>query len=130
MPMIKHIKTQKCPHCGALPCRDSVDVDSGLGKIRLHVSGEQFESRDFACGYSVDYVPNFSREQVTGVCDQDPRVQAIRARRDKMRQAAIAVIDKMTTTDPKYAHVLKSRLTIRSADEYVDVDELSREGRT
>lgn len=65
--MLKYVKTTKCPICG---CEEIVREEVGTmnGQISYHCNGTRWETRGFACGYIVRYVPNFCAEEVVGKC--------------------------------------------------------------
>lgn len=82
--MIELIKTRRCPTCGAQPVeyklRQSYD-----GQVLVHMNGQRWESVKFVCGLVVEWIPNFSREQVSEFsrCGEDPAVKtALRAKDD------------------------------------------------
>lgn len=57
-----HLTGTCCRHCGAATEEISI---SGR-----HTNGQQFESRRYGCGFSLRWVPNYSREEVVGVCSK------------------------------------------------------------
>lgn len=64
---LKYVKTKKCPICG---CTEVVSesVNTFQHKISVHCNGTEWETREFACGYAVQYVPNFKAEQEVSQC--------------------------------------------------------------
>lgn len=70
---LKHIKTNKCPICGCSEViMESVDREWNGDGILYHTNGGRWETREFACGYKVQFVPNFGNEKVKKKCALDP----------------------------------------------------------
>ena len=67
--MLEYVKIKKCPICG---CEEIVreEISTMNGKISYHCNGERWETRAFARGYSVRYVPNFRAEEVISKCNK------------------------------------------------------------
>jgi hypothetical protein len=71
--VFKHLNQTQCPTCKAGVKSCSIEGQ--------HVNGEQFEEALFECGFSIRYVPNFSRIETTQHCpysDKGMKLQAIR----------------------------------------------------
>lgn len=64
---LRHIKTKQCPYCG---CTDIIEerLDTFQHKIHEHYCGARWETRGFACGYEVKYIPNFRAEEQVSEC--------------------------------------------------------------
>lgn len=68
---LRFLKTEQCPECGC-----SVVVNEGLEttwkdrEVKTHCNGKQWEYREFRCGHKRTYVPNFSSEEVTTMCQE------------------------------------------------------------
>lgn len=75
MVVLKFIHTTKCPVCGCTTVvSESVETETGRPEVRTHTNGGVWESRQFACGYRVDYIPNYYKERVGRPCSVDPVV--------------------------------------------------------
>lgn len=82
---LKHIKTNKCPICGCSEViMESVDREWNGDGILYHTNGGRWETREFACGYKVQFVPNFGHEKVRKKCshDSDELLKKIKHRDD------------------------------------------------
>ena len=68
---IRSIRTLVCPVCG---CQEIVEesVECWNGEIKEHCNGGRWEHRKFACGFHIEYVPNFLRERCLTKCSFDP----------------------------------------------------------
>ena len=68
------LKTKRCPFCGAEAVQEGYETTAFDGKPNVHCNGQRWESRRFACGYGVQWSPNFGRETELGECKNDPAV--------------------------------------------------------
>lgn len=74
---LKHIKSTACPHCGETAIvQESREMESRWDplserRVRQHVCGEQWETREFLCGQVIKWVPNFSREEQHHICHRN-----------------------------------------------------------
>lgn len=90
---LKFIKTDKCPECDCdVVCRERVETDRG--KIRTHCNGGHWETREFACGYTVQYVPNYMKEEVLHACNSDLKVLLRQYRIGTLKKELINTINK------------------------------------
>lgn len=104
---LQHIKTPACPECGAPVSAEGVEHDRG--KPRVHTNGEKWETRTFACGLHIDWIPNFGREEHRGTCLQSPAYHAkVKERRQRMG-ALKATLD--TWEDKSFATEVWSRIS-------------------
>jgi hypothetical protein len=96
--VLNHIKTSACPvcQCGVVISED-VEVHNGV--VRRHVNGQQWESRDFLCGYGVQWVPNYSREEVYKRCRSDKEISARRAAFLELCDAMDKAVDRFENKD-------------------------------
>lgn len=62
---LAHITVETCPWCKTT----DVIIEE---RNSTHTNGERFETRTFACGYKIAWVPNYSRLQVVEPCKTDP----------------------------------------------------------
>lgn len=99
--MLKHINITQCPVCGcSTVCRESIEVDSYSKKpeIRYHCNGQAWETREFVCGFTVDYVPNFSScQRKEELCKRNPRINAIVEHRKKVKEQVLTYLSKLKT---------------------------------
>ncbi len=66
------IKTRVCPHCGdSQIVRQGVEVGYDR-KIRVHCNGERWEFLEFSCGLRINWIPNFSNEELVFECRNEP----------------------------------------------------------
>lgn len=57
---LKFIKGDSCPKCGCTTViEEQVEIDRDTRKVRTHCNGGTFETRRFACGFKLVYIPNF-----------------------------------------------------------------------
>lgn len=92
---LQFIQTETCPKCGATASSENVEHDrdyKGRLKVRTHAHGGTWETRRFACGYTVKYIPNFSKEVFEGDCTSSPEYkERLAARADAMDQIKAAI---------------------------------------
>lgn len=70
---LRHVRTYKCPVCGCTEVvSETIETEFGTNNIRYHANGGRWETREFACGYKVQFVPNFGNETVKKKCALDP----------------------------------------------------------
>lgn len=71
----KHLKITQCPECG---CSTVVAerVDHDRSKVRTHCNGQQWEHREFLCGASFTWIPNFERADQQFSCRNTPEFKA------------------------------------------------------
>ena len=82
---LKNITTTACPVCGCTEIvREAIRHSTGydfVPKIQVHANGGVWESREFLCGKSVSYIPNYHREEFGGTCFYDPEVIKMKEKR-------------------------------------------------
>ena len=102
------ITETSCPTCGAEICAEEFAIDHS-GRVSQHVNGGRWETRAFACGHKLSYVPNFDKVEVIGLCAQDPR----RVERDRLRRMAteslLEIIDE-SDVDEEWKACLRGRI--------------------
>lgn len=110
---LKFIKTNKCPVCGCdTVISESIEATSyGVNKpeIRCHTNGGTWEYRQFLCGYSISYVPNFQKEINHKRCFNDPEIELEQNQKNKLRDDIIEVIDN-SEAPPSYKNKIKQYL--------------------
>jgi hypothetical protein len=96
--MLKDIKTVKCPICGCTEIvSESLDV-SQIGplepQIQQHCNGGRWEHRKFLCGYEVEYIPNYGKENKVSYseCFYDPEVVARKKKLQEDKDRLVAVL--------------------------------------
>lgn len=91
------IKTTACPHCGcAIVVRESIERDATGKNILTHCNGGRWEEREFLCGHTVAYVPNFRAEESRGRCafsEEYIRKMEKRQRAEESLQEFISTLD-------------------------------------
>lgn len=66
---LQFIRTTACPRCGcAVVVRESIERDTFGKNILVHCNGGRWEEREFLCGHTVAYIPNFCAEESRGGC--------------------------------------------------------------
>lgn len=96
---LKSITTTACPICGCTEVEfEGVKLDSE-GKVWVHTNGEKREYRKFVCGYSVEYSPNFRRDEFTGKCKNDENLKKRKAQRAIAKSATLDFIDELDCDD-------------------------------
>lgn len=73
---LKHIKSEACPICNEREVvKETREMESmwfwdlaSRRKVRRHCNGQEWEEREFLCGYTIRWVPNFSREERHRTC--------------------------------------------------------------
>lgn len=92
---IKSIKTYYCPVCG---CREIVEerIEIFNGEIRVHSNGGRWEHRRFACGFQIQYIPNFGKEYTETKCRFDPGELA---KREQEKQTKADVMNQIETAN-------------------------------
>lgn len=97
---LRHIKDEVCHTCGA-------EVVSETRETREHVNGDRWETRQFACGCKLEYIPNYRKFQISRPCDNDPELVAKRAARDAAADKITAFVNKLDVDDEYKKAVLK-----------------------
>ena len=90
------IKTTACPKCGCKGITNESIEYAMDGKIREHTYGGYWETRHFSCGFRTRYIPNFSREEHYGECENDPDIIS---RNEKRKKASVLLINYIDTLD-------------------------------
>lgn len=101
---LSHIKVETCPTCGARPVSEE--------KTHQHSNGQWFESRTFACGYRVRWVPNFSSQQEVGKCTQCEEHRKNIEREQRAHDQLVAFIDQLDA-DQGWKNAVQQRLPYR-----------------
>lgn len=67
-----------------------------LWKISEHCNGQRHETRKFACGYEVSWIPNYNREvPKEHSCNNDPELKLIKDKRSLAIEKLNKVIDEL-----------------------------------
>lgn len=91
---LKHITDEVCPTCGS-------EATSENREVGYHVNGTRLESRKFACGCRLAYVPNYEEVQVTDLCSNGDAQKDKRRKRQAATEAIIKLLRSMDV-DEKY----------------------------
>ena len=101
----KHVnKIVRCPDCGCTRIKRA----NIHGK---HTNGEQFESIEFECGFSREYVPNFSRYEDVTDCRLSAKYSSERLATQTLASQLIALIRSIKTINPNRLAALKENIT-------------------
>lgn len=88
---LRHNKTTSCPTCGCttVVCESLQLLSSGRKRKRrivsVHTNGGKWETREFLCGYSCEYVPNLEKVQDAAPCLDNPEAFERAKRAEKLR---------------------------------------------
>lgn len=88
---LKLIPHLTCPECGARTVAESCHT--------IHVNGQGFEHREFACGCKLSYVPNFHQLQTSTPCPNSPAQKKLEARRRVAHEELMRFIATLDLTD-------------------------------
>ena len=91
--MLNHIRTNSCAACGAGIVGEELETHDG--QIRQHVNGQRWELRKFACGHTVKWIPNFSREETAAKCPHEQNEVEKRSRREAAAAALSTRLDEL-----------------------------------
>jgi hypothetical protein len=104
---LQHIRTERCPKCRAtIIVNETVDYDPLRGEIRTHAHGGHWETRVFACGFSIHWAPNFGHEEERSECKMDAAYAKKQQARETARRAVEDFIDTLQV-DAGYKDHLK-----------------------
>ena len=95
---LKHLKTSKCPHCGAPTISEKIDS--------VHVNGQQREFRAFKCGCTIEYSPNVGKEVEFRGCPNSKVNKLINKNRKIAVTKLIGYISKLTVDD-EFKRIIK-----------------------
>ncbi len=100
---LKHIKTKACPYC---LCNTIVreSFDCWDNKPRKHTNGQYWETREFACGYKTQWVPNFQREECSHECEN--KIDQEAKEFHTCKQIAIGTINRSRAIPKKMKEIL------------------------
>lgn len=94
---LQFIKQATCPKCGASPSMESVKTCDGV--ISRHCNGETWETRKFACGYMIEWIPNYKSAQEYDLCEKSQAYkEKLRKRKDAL-EAMNTFIDNIDVDD-------------------------------
>lgn len=82
---LAHIKFETCPYCGARAVSET--------QTHQHSNGQWFEDRSFACGSTLEWVPNYSDIRTKYSCPKSPEVIAAKEKLHKEGRKLIEFID-------------------------------------
>src|SRR5512139_1698269 len=104
---LQHIKTERCPKClTTIIVNETVNYDPLRGEICTHTNGGRWETRVFACGFSVHWTPNFRIEEERSECKMDAAYAKKQQAREAARRAVQDFIDTLQV-DADYRDHLK-----------------------
>lgn len=102
---LRHIKSTACPQCGETEIvQESRELESQWSltsprRVRQHCCGEQWETREFLCGYVVKWIPNFSREEQNRVCRRNAEYVALLERVETLKKLRTALDEKIRAAE-------------------------------
>ena len=88
---LHHLKLHACPVCNS-----RLVVERQRSQ---HCNGEWFETQEFECGYVIDYVPNFSREEVRTQCPEHHAEKERQGKRDEAERKLRRYISRLDVDD-------------------------------
>jgi hypothetical protein len=86
-----HLKCEKCPVCGPRTVAERQE--------RQHTNGQWFETRQYKCGYTIKWVPNFSAERVSQKCPHQKDHVEMLANRQRAKKNLLRYVSKMKVDD-------------------------------
>lgn len=92
---LQNLTTDKCPFCDGEVVEEGLETSAFDGRPKQHVNGQRWETRRFACGYVIQWSPNFERETELGECKHDP---LIIDRQKKYDDLILALREKIETS--------------------------------
>lgn len=97
---IKSIKTKRCPICGCeYVVKEELEVNEFKSVPNVHTNGHQFEQRYFACGYGVEFSPNFLKEKVIHTCRNDRSIDEENSRKKELVNRLVEEIENSNCND-------------------------------
>ena len=94
---LEHLTKESCLHCEART--------TAITQRIQHCNGQWFESREYECGYRIEFVPNFNREEVKNNCRKSVSYRQEVIKRDKALVALRNFVEQLDTDE-----VFKSRV--------------------
>jgi hypothetical protein len=103
----KHLKTEACPTCGEREViRETREIEStwfwdltSKRKVRRHCNGQEWEEREFLCGYTTQWVPNFSREEQKRTCRTLPAFLLKAQQVEKLKKERTALDERIRAAE-------------------------------
>lgn len=111
--MLRNLSATECPICKNNTIT-SESVETMNQEIRVHTNGGRWESRTFACGQKVSYVPNYSKDELStnSVCKNNPELQAKAIREKEFIESLIEFVEnKETVQDQAFFDRIKYELS-------------------
>ena len=90
--MLVEIKTVECPHCK----NNKVVAES---RDHKHCNGHWNETREFDCGYTIKFTPNYMREEETQDCPKSRKAKIKRTQQAAVYNAIAEVVGKQGLTE-------------------------------
>lgn len=111
MSILNYVKTSKCPVCGCnIVISETIDTEIGQERVLEHCHGGRWETRNFICGMTIKYIPNFSREQYDEMsCKNNPKFVELKLRKTKMYEDTETFINGLIQDD-NFREVLLDRI--------------------
>lgn len=104
---LQFIRTSACPVCGCSLVRcERVEVENN--KIREHTNGGHWETREFACGYITEYIPNYMSEAMKKNCPNNPAIIAEKQRKNDLINKLIKTIQESNCDENYKMNLLSS----------------------
>jgi hypothetical protein len=90
---LEDIKDEVCPICGSEAIYEQ--------KKLKHSNGHWNESRRFACGAQIDFIPNFMRSELSKLyqCKNDPDYIEMLSKRKKAKKSLQSYIEELDVDD-------------------------------
>lgn len=83
-----HITAAECPTCGSFIVAES-------RSSRRHCNGQAWETREFACGCRIAWIPNYSESEIAHPCPKDPATELKNKKREEAKAKVLDLIESL-----------------------------------
>ena len=111
MSILRYVKTNQCPICGCNTIiNENIQTEIDRESLLEHCHGGRWETRDFICGMTIKYEPNFSNEQYDRLsCRKNPEKIELIKKKTEMFEEAKRLINGLNQ-DEDFKEVLLERI--------------------
>lgn len=104
----RYINENSCPICGDMNIIKE-EVETYNGEVNRHSNGGVWEKRTFSCGQRLEYIPNFSKTQLSeyAICTKNDEYKTKMANRATAIQRVLDFIDSLTDVDDYFKKQMK-----------------------
>lgn len=94
---LRMLKEERCQDCYAPTVSDSCRS--------FHVNGQGFEQREFACGRTIAWIPNFERLEVKALCTRSNEGKERERKREQAKKDVVAYIGDLDVDQDYKTHL-------------------------